>query len=400
MTTVHLSHLVHPEEYVVQLERTNTGTECEALVIDIRDNVRLRQYYVAITQSDVEQMQTVPTKTVSFLHAVLYDAFHNDNDGTSELHPTVPLTYEVVEPTHPPGDCFVFSVHNTYKYGPFSFHIRVPRQTLSDTENIERRLDKMLTENASLRARLRQSDRVTGRVSEQMDALVTEVRYMRDVERYRYGFVLNEVYAALNDLFSVCSVNWTSTRSFGGLDLACPTVPPPNNPINPTALKYKSVCASVTPTYRSIARRIVDLYAEHNDCPVKSYHLPFKCPQVPTPSGAVRIVHHLTTEQARRVRVRLVVPEHQGLVASVSGRHIQAPYTSMLLLPSNNGDAMECREWILFWNKVDQLWELEEGYVSKATRIQYKTAIDLLPEWRAHGVRHEYDVLEWETDDA
>jgi len=245
----------------------------------------------------------------------------------------------------------------------------------------------------------------------------------------RYGFVLNEVYAALNDLFSVCSVNWTSTRSFGGLDLACPTVPPPNNPIHPTALKYKSVCASVTPTYRSIAQRIVDLYAEHNDCPVKSYHLPFKCPQVPTPSGAVRIVHHLTTEQARRVRVRLVVPEHQGLVASVSGRpfysncghwdfnnrditsvpsgilphnwiHLGTPYTSMLLFPSNNGDAMECREWILFWNKVDQLWELEEGYVSKATRILRKTAIDLLPEWRAQGVRHEYDVLEWETDDA
>ena len=58
----------------------------------------------------------------------------------------------------------------------------------------------------------------------------------------------------------------------------------------------------------------------------------------------------------------VVLPARSAINSILLG----TPYTSLLLFPSNNGDAMECREWILFWNKVDQLWELEEGYVSKA----------------------------------
>ena len=385
-TTLHLSQLVKPEEIEARMERRNLGTADDTIVIDIRDIVRLKQYSAKITQKDVEQMQTVPTKTLSFLHTVLFDAFHNDN-GNEEAHPTVPLTYDVREPTQPPEDYFVFSIHNTYKYAPFSFDIKVPQQTLSEAESIKRRLDKVLTENESLRRQLQQSHQWSCSISEQMNTLRAEVSYVRNVERYRHGFTLGALNDALQPLFTeVCNPHWNTTRSFGGLDVACPSHSTQQKRVNPTILQYKALCANATPTYRSIAQRIVDLYEEHNGVPIKSYHLPLQ-------SNAPRIVHHLTKERATRVRVRLVVPEHKGMVASVCGS------TQTSIFPSNTE---ECREWILFWNKVDQRWELEEKYVSTKNRticIKFPTASSLHPEWRAQGVHHEYDVLEWEADE-
>jgi hypothetical protein len=158
-----------------------------------------------------------------------------------------------------------------------------------------------------------------------------------------------------------------------------------------TILQYKSLCASTTPTYRSIAQRIVDLYEEHNGVPIKSYHLPVhgNCP------GSARIVHHLTKEKATRVRVRLVVPEHKGVVASVCDLNIgyngaivsianptlDKWKTATCVFPTQN--SKECREWILCWNKVDQRWELEEKYV--LTKISFPTASSLHPEWRINN---------------
>lgn len=440
ITTLHLSQLGKSEEYETRMERRNIGTEDDTVVIDIRDIVRLKQYSVTITQKDVEQMQTVPTKTISFLHTVLFDAFHNDN-GNEEAHPTVPLTYGVREPTHPPEDYFVFSIHNTYKYAPFSFDIKVPQQTLSEAESIKRRLDKVLTENESLQRQLQQSKQWSCSISEQMDTLRAEVHYVRNVERYRHGFTLGALNDALEPLFAVCNPHWTTTRSFGGLDVACPSHSTQQKGVNPTILQYKSLCANATPTYRSIAQRIVDLYEEHNGVPIKSYHLPFLNHinnSHKNYSCSARIVHHLTKERATRVRVRLVVPEHKGMVASVCGVKItdngslrclgsgsevgimqsganrfmlRGGSTQTSIFPSNITNCYEgssatsteeCREWIMFWNKVDQWWELEEKYVSTTNRpihIKFRTAMELRPEWRAQGVHHEYDVLEWETEE-
>ena len=397
ITTLHLSQLGKSEEYEARMERRNIGTEDDTVVIDIRDIVRLKQYSVTITQKDVEQMQTVPTKTISFLHTVLFDAFHNDN-GNEEAHPTVPLTYGVREPTHPPEDYFVFSIHNTYKYAPFSFDIKVPHQTLSEAESIKRRLDKVLTENESLQRQLQQSKQWSCSISEQMDTLRAEVHYVRNVERYRHGFTLGALNDALQPLFTeVCNPHWKTTRSFGGLDVACPSHSTQQKRVNPTILQYKALCANATPTYRSIAQRIVDLYEEHNGVPIKSYHLPYH-----NYSCSARIVHHLTKERATRVRVRLVVPEHKGMVASVWGSTQTSIFPSNITICYAGLSTEECREWIMFWNKVDQWWELEEKYVSTTNRpihIKFRTAMELRPEWRAQGVHHEYDVLEWETDE-
>ena len=403
-TQLCLSQLRNPEEYEICLERRNRDAEDDTLAIHIRDTVRLKQYSVTIAQPDVQQMHTIPTPTVSFLHTVLFDVFHSDVRNEA-VHPTVPLKYEVCEPQQSQKDYFLFTIHNTYKYAPFSFGIRVPQQTLTETENIQLRLDKILTENESLRTQLNESEQASRTVSKQLDSLRADVHYLRDVERYRHGFTLDALDTALAPLFEVCKAHWTTTRSFGGLDVACPSSSTQQTPVHSTILEYKSMCAGTTPTYRSIAQRIIDLYEEHNDVPIKSYQLPFKRGTAnETPSNAPRIVHHLTNEKATRVRVRLVVPRQKGVVGSTCGVKPSAS-TLTSIFPTRKQSAYdgsgrvineECREWILFWNKVEQLWELEAGNVAS---IKYPTASELQPEWRAQGVHHEFDVLEWETED-
>jgi hypothetical protein len=396
-----LLQLRNPEEYEIWLERRNRDAENDTLAIHIRDKVRLKQYLVTIAQPDVQQMHTIlPTATVSFLYTVLFDVFHSDVRNEA-VRPTVPLTYEVREPQQSQTDYFLFTIRNTYKYAPFSFNIRVPQQTLTETENIQLRLDKILTENDSLRTQLNESEQAYRSVKTQLDSLRTDVHYLRDVERYRHGFTLDALDTALAPLFEVCKAHWTATRSFGGLDVACPSSSTQQTPVHPTILEYKSMCAGTTPTYRSIAQRIIDLYEEYNDVPIKSYQLPFKkvTANEKMPSNAPRIVHHLTNEKATRVRVRLVVPRQKGVVGST--RTVWVPLehrqkrTHIRIFPTGKINE-ECREWILVWNKVEQLWELEAGNVAP---IKYPTAIELWPEWRAQGVHHEFDVLEWETED-
>ena len=406
----------------------------DSLVLYLHDKTTLVIYEKIILESELENCGVPQLSSISFLNNLLKDALE-END-------TSILTYTIEHQNDSGNECIRFVIKNSYRYGPYQFTLDVPRKRLDENTKITLRLDKVLSENEQLRQSVVDTQAQLQNVITQFQPMVSELKYMRDLENFRHGFTIHITEDILNTLFNMPNTkgHWTQTRSFGGLDVVAFGANVGLTSGNHNLLKsIASHCDTLSPTYRKIAQTALDLYNKQHSQTLKSYHLGHKC-------NSASIIHHLTREKATRVEITFVVPKdvaftirgepcvkdfHRGSCLHHVKNSAQCDWdknknnnrththivqsmpisfsdqAAQKLTPKQElctdifalSHSLNGTTWIIKWNAVDQYWELESAYVEKMKDFYYWSALDLHPEWRAQGVHHTYKVVQCDDDD-
>ena len=165
--------------------------------------VKNHNYEKIILESELENCGVPQLLSISFLNDLLKDALE-END-------TSILTYTIEHKNDSGNECIRFVIKNSYRYGPYQFALDVPRKRLDENTNITLRLEKVLSENEQLRQSVVDTQAQLQNVITQFQPMVSELKYMRDLENFRHGFTIH----ITEDILNKCSNNGHRHRGDG-----------------------------------------------------------------------------------------------------------------------------------------------------------------------------------------